>query len=141
MDRNQLLSSAVEMGLDLIERDGTFITFCRAVNAAGETFVYTPASNSGKPFTAAQAAESVLASVRRDLDARNLVGAAFCYHTRIRFADSPEKVTAIEVELHSRGEPSAVWYFPYRLDGGTAKVLESHTTASKVNLFSDGEHG
>jgi hypothetical protein len=48
MDPNQLLSSAVEMGLDLLEKQGSFLPYCMAVNAAGETFIYSPASGSAK---------------------------------------------------------------------------------------------
>src|SRR5690349_17320642 len=98
MDHNRLLSSAVELGLDLLERNGSFLPYCKAVNAAGEPFIYGPASGSGKGFTEAQASESVRSNVLRDLRPRALVGAAFCHHTRIRFADSDEMVPAVEVE-------------------------------------------
>jgi hypothetical protein len=43
-----LLSSAVEMGLDLLEKQGSFLPYCMAVNDAGETFIYSPASGSAK---------------------------------------------------------------------------------------------
>jgi hypothetical protein len=103
MDQNQLLSSAVEMSLDLLERNRSFLPFCKAVDSVGETFIYTPASPSGEPFTEAQAFESVRSNVSRDIEPRGLVGVALCRHTRIRFADSPEKVAAVEVELHYPG--------------------------------------
>src|SRR5262245_36327771 len=139
MDHNQLLSSAVELGLDLLEKHGTFLPYCKAVNAAGEPFIYTPASDKG--LTEAQAAESVRSNVLRDLGPRGLVGVAFCYHTRIRFADSNEKVPAVEVELHYRGQPAAVWYFPYKLEGNTATVLEYYTNAAREDLFAEAEPG
>jgi hypothetical protein len=141
MDHNQLLSSAVEMGLDLLEKHGSFLPYCKAVNAAGEPFIYSPASASGKRFTEAQASESVRSNVLRDLRPRRLVGVAFCHHTRIRFADSDEKVPAVEVELHYRGQPAAVWYFPYKLEGKTAKVLEYYTNEAKEDLFAEAEPG
>jgi hypothetical protein len=124
MDHNQLLSSAVEMGLDLLEKHGSFLPFGKAVNATGEPFIYSPASASGKGFKEAQASQSVRSNILRDLQPRALVGVAFCHHTRIRFAGSDEKVPAVEVELHYRGQPAAVWYFPYRIEGNTATVLE-----------------
>lgn len=139
MDQNQLLSSAVELCLDLLEKRGTFLPFCKAVNAAGETFIYTPASGSGESFTETQAAESVRSNVMRDLRPRDLIGLAFCRHTRIRFADSAEKVPAVEVEMHYRGQPPAVWHFPYKLEGKTATVLEYYTNETKEDLFSDAE--
>lgn len=141
MDANQLLSSAVELGLDLLEKRGSFLPYCKAVNAAGESFIYTPASASEKEFTEAQASESVRSNVLRDLQARELAGLAFCHHTRIRFADSAEKVPAVEVELHYRGQAAAVWHFPYKLDGGTATVLEYYTNAAEVDLFAEAEPG
>jgi hypothetical protein len=68
-----------------------------------------------------------------------LVGVAFCHHTRIRFADSDEKVPAVEVELHYRGQPAAVWYFPYKMEGSTAQVLEYFTNEAREDLFADSE--
>ena len=141
MDANQLLSSAVEMGLDLLERHGSFLPFCKAVDPAGQTFIYTPGSEEGEGFTASQASESVRSTVLRDLRPRALVGAAFGHHTRIRFADSPEMVPAVQVELHYRGQPAAVWFFPYKLDGGSATVLESHRQQAQVSLFAADEPG
>ena len=141
MDQNQLLSSAVEMGLDLLEKHGSFLPFCKAVNAAGEPFIYSPASASGEGFTEAQASESVRFNVLRDLRTRELVGIAFCHHSRIRFADSDEKVPAVEVELHYRGHPAAVWFFPYKLEGNTAKVLEYYTNETEEDLFAEDEQG
>ena len=44
-------------------------------------------------------------NVLRDLRPRGLVGVEFCHHTRIRFADSPEKVLSVIVALHYRGQP------------------------------------
>ena len=137
MDHNQLLSSAVELGLDLLEKHGTFLPYCKAVNAAGEPFIYTPASD--KDLTEAQADESVRSNVLRDLGPRGLVGVAFCHHTRIRFADSDEKVPAVEVELHYRGQPAAVWHFPYKMEGNTAKVLEYYTNQAEEDVFSQAE--
>jgi hypothetical protein len=139
MDANQLLSSAVEMGLDLLEKHGSFLPYCKAVNAAGEPFIYSPASASDKGFTEAQASESVRSNVLRDIRPRGLVGVAFCHHTRIRFADSAEKVPAVEVELHYRGQPAAVWYFPYKIEGRTAKVLEYYTNPAGEDLFAEAE--
>ena len=141
MDANQLLSSAVETGLDLLERHGSFLPYCKAVNAAGEPFIYSPASASGSDFTEAQASESVRSNALREIKARGLVGLAFCHHTRIRFADSPGKVPAVEVELHYRGQPAAVWYFPYKLEGGTASVLEYFTSPAAVDVFAEAEPG
>lgn len=139
MDYNRLLSSAVEIGLDLLEKHGSFLPYCKAVNAAGEPFIYSPASASGKGFTEVQASESVRTNVLRDLRPRGLVGVAFCHHTWIRFADSDDKVPAVEVELHYRGQPAAVWYFPYKMEGTTAKVLEYYTAEAKEDLFAEAE--
>ena len=141
MDANQLLSSAVETGLDLLEKHGAFLPYCKAVDAAAEPFFFSPASASGKSFTEAQASESVRSNALRDIHPRGLVGLAFCHHTRIRFADSTEKVPAVEVELHYRGQPAAVWYFPYKLACGTATVLEYFTNPAAVDVFADAEPG
>jgi len=133
MDQNQLLSSAVELGLSLLEKNGSFSPFCKAVNAAGETFVYTAASETD--FSAQEAFESVLLRVRRDIEGRGLRGAAFCFDSRVRLSGSTEKVPALEVELHCQGIPAAVWYFLYRMDGTKATVLQYYNNHAKNNLF------
>jgi hypothetical protein len=141
MDHNQLLSSTVELGLDLLEKNGSFLPYCKAVSATGESFIYTPASSSGKGFTEAQGSESVRNNVLRDLRPRGLVGIAFCRHTRIRFSDSDEKVPALEVELHYRGQQATVCHFPYQMEGKTANVLEYYSREAKEDLFAVTEPG
>jgi hypothetical protein len=133
MDQNQLLSSAVELGLDLLEKNGSFIPFCKAVNADGETFIYTAASDTS--FSSKQAYESVLFNVKRDIDSRRLKGVAFCFDSRVRLSDSKEKVPAVEVEVHYKGLPAAIWYFLYKIEGSKATVLEYYTNDAKENLF------
>ena len=135
MGQEQLLSSTVELGLDLLEKHGSFLPFCRAINSAGERFVY--GSESDQPFTEAQASESVRSAILLDLRSRDLVGVAFCHHARVRFSDSDQMVPAIEVELHYRGQPAAAWHFPYKMEGKTAEVLEYYTNRADQDLFAD----
>jgi len=133
MDQNQLVSATVELGLDLLEKNGSFLPFCKAVNESGETLVYTAASD--RDFSAEQAYKSVRSSVIRDLQARSLKGVAFCFPSRVRLSDSKEKVPAIEVEVHYRSLPAKVWYFLYKMDGNKASVLEYYTNDAKEDLF------
>jgi hypothetical protein len=133
MERNQLISSAVELGLDLIDKNGTFVPFCKAVSESGETFVYTAASDTG--FTAEQAYESVSLNVKRDLVIRRLKGVAYCFHSRVRLVGSTEKVPAVELEIHYQGFPAEIWYFLYKTEKGRATILQSYTNPAKENLF------
>jgi hypothetical protein len=142
MDHNQLLSSAVETGLDLLEKHGSFLPYCKAVDAAGQTFVYIAASEEAEGFVSeSQASESVRFNVLRDLQPRGLVGAAFCHHARIRFAHSDEMVPAVKVELHYRGRPAVVCHFPYKPEGRSATVLEYFTQPAEASLFAVSEPG
>ena len=133
MDHSQLLSSTVEIGLDLLEKDGSFIPFCRAVNAAGETFLYTTKTKTS--CSSEQAFNSVLILVKKEIPIRGLIGLAFCFDSRVRLSDSEKKVPAIEVELHYKWMQSANWYFLYNLEGGNATVLEYYTKAGNEDLF------
>jgi hypothetical protein len=117
------------------------LLFCKAVNAAGEKFIYSSASGSGEGFTEAQASESVRANVLHDLRPRGLVGLAFCRHTRIHFADSAKKVPAVEVEMHFTGQSPVVWHFPCEMEGKAAAVLEYYTSQAEVDLFEGAEPG
>jgi hypothetical protein len=133
MNQDQLLSSAVELGLHLLEKNGSFTPFCKAVNEAGETFVYTAASDA--PCSTEQAYNSVLFNVRSDIASRSLKGAAFCFDSQVRLSDRDEKVPAIEVEIHYRGLPAAIYYFLYKIEANKATVLEYYTNAANENLF------
>lgn len=133
MDQNQLLSATVELGLDLLEKNGTFTPFCKAATNAGESMVYTAASDTG--FSPDEAYESVLFNVKNDLEKRNLVGAAFCFHSKVRIGTSEEKKPAIEVEMHYQGAPAAIWYFLYRMDGKKASVMEYYKNDAVDDLF------
>jgi hypothetical protein len=141
MDPNQLLSSAVELGLELLESRGSFLPYCKAVGTAGEPIVYSPATADGEDFTEEQAFASIWTSVFADLGPRGLVGAAFCRQTHIRFEDSEDRIPAIEVELHYRGQPPAVWHFVYQMDGNTANVQEYYTSEAGSDLFSESQPG
>jgi hypothetical protein len=141
MDHNQLLSSAVETGLDLLEKHGSFLPYCKAVGAAGQTFVYIAGLEEDEgSIGESQASESVRFNVLRDLQPRASIGAAFCHHTRIRFADSDERVPAVKVELHYRGRPAVVWHFPYKLEGRSA-TLGSYNQPAEASLFAPSEPG
>jgi hypothetical protein len=125
MDHNQLLSSTAELGLDLLEKNGSFIPFCKAVNEAGEVFIYTEAS--GTSFSAEEAYQSVLLNVRRDLESRGLKGVALCSESRMRLSDSTENVPTLAVEVHYKGLPARRWHFLYEMDGKQATVVEYYT--------------
>jgi hypothetical protein len=131
MDQNQLLSSAVEIGLDLLEKNGGFTPFCKAVNEAGETFIYTTESDTGD--SPERAYESVLFNVKRDVASRGLRGAAFCIDVTVRLSDSEDRVPAVKVETHYIGSPAAIWYFLYKIEA--SKAIEYHTYAATENLF------
>jgi hypothetical protein len=133
MDHNQLLSSAVELGLTLLEKNGSFIPFCKAVNEADEPFIYTAASDIS--FSSEQAYESVLFNVKRDIANRGLKGVAFCFDSRVRLSDSTEKVPAVEVAVHYKRLPATIWYFLYKMEIGKAAVIEYYTKAASESLF------
>lgn len=135
MTPEDLAGSAAGLALDLIDKNGTFLPICKAVDDAGTTFVYTPASELGQTADTRRGFESVRASVERDRDGRRLAAAAFAFHSRVRVAGAAEKVPAVEVELHARGRPVVVYYFLYRSAGGRAEVVESHTAPGGGSLF------
>jgi hypothetical protein len=155
MDQDQLVSSTAELGLDLLEKGGSFLPFCKTVNEAGETIIYTPGDTPetivyapGDPLPPVEtegpdffvpdeeAYESVLRNVKRDMASRRLKGIAFCFHIPVQRPPSEEKIPALKVEVHYKGLPSVIYYFPYKMEGSTAKVLEYYTTPAEENLFS-----
>jgi len=135
MDQNQLLSATAELALDLLEKNGSFIPFCKAVNDSGETFNYVGATASNTSMTADAAYKGILSNVTKDIPSRNLKGIAFCFDSRVKMSDSEERTAAIEVEMHYRGLPAKIWYFPYSLLDGKATVLEYYSNDAQHNLF------
>jgi hypothetical protein len=137
MDQSQLLSSAVELGLSLLEKNRTFLPFCKAVSIDGDTFVYTP--NSESTLTCEEAADSVLKSVMSDIDSRRLEGIALCSDRLVKRSDLKNCVPAIKVELHFRGTQAVTWYFFYDWDGKKVNVLNycNETEPAAENLFAE----
>lgn len=133
MDQNQLLSSTVELGLDLLEQNGIIVPFCKAVDEESHAIYYSP--DSEFQYTARQAYDSVLFNVKRDLAVRRLKGLAFCFDTSVRLSGMNEMVDAIEVEVHYKGLPATIWYFPYTITDGRATVQEYYTNPAAEDFF------
>jgi hypothetical protein len=154
MNQNQLVSSTAELGLDLLEKRGSFLPFCNTVNEAGETIIYTPGDTPetivyapGDPlppvetevpdffYPDEEAYESVLRNVKRDMASCHLKGIAFCFHISVQLPPSEDRIPALKVEVHYEGLPSVIYYFTYKIEGGTAKVLQYYANPAKQNLF------
>jgi len=133
---------------------GTFLPFCETVNEAGEKFIYSPGDmpetivftasdplpsedddEPGTPCSDEDAYESVLRNVMNDLASRRLYGAAFCFHILVQQPQSEVKTPAIKVEIHYKGLPAVIYYFPYKMEGSTAKILECYVNPATRNLF------
>ena len=157
MDQNELISSAVELALSLLEKNGWFLPFCKAIDEPGQSIIYTPGDmpetmvyapgdplppvdddNPSAPCSDAEAYEGVLHNVKKDVACRGLKGAAFCFHILVQQPPSEENFPAIKVELHYKGLPAVIYYFPYKVEGNAAEVLEYHTKPAEANLFLQG---
>jgi hypothetical protein len=154
MGPDELVSSAAELALSLLEKNGSFLPNCKAVNEAGETIIYTPGDmpetiiyaprdplpsiddeESGTPISDEEAYESVLRNVKKDLASRRLKGVAFCFHISVQLSPSEEKIPALKLEVHYKGLPAVIYYFIYKMEGSTAKVLEYYTNPARENLI------
>ena len=135
MDSNHhhLLTSALELALNVLEKNGTFLPFCKGETESGQQFVYTPSSDSN--FSCKQAYESIRSHVLADVTAGNLSAVAFCFDTQVRLSDSNTAIPAIEIRLHQKGQRAAVWYFVYRMEGSEARVMEYYTSGADEDLF------
>lgn len=136
MNQQQLLTSTVELGLHLLEKNGSFITFCTAIGAADEApepRIYLAESDTS--FSSEEAYNSILFNVKRDIASGELKAVAFCFDSRVRFSHSEDKVPAIEVEIHYQGLPAVIYFFPYKIEGSKATVGEYHTNPAKESLF------
>jgi hypothetical protein len=137
MDYNHLLSSTVDLGFDLLEKNGSFSPFCKAVSQDGQSFVYAAASDS--VLSPKQIYDGIKRDVSRDLETRGLIGIAFCFDSSVRFSDSQEDVPAVELEVHYQGLSPSIWYFTYKIDGGKASVLEYYRKDARDDLFGKKE--
>jgi hypothetical protein len=135
----KLLSTTVELALDLLEKNGDFIPFCKAVSEAGEKFIYQ--AGAGGPCTHEEGYQSIVFHAKKDLTSRDLKGVAFCQHYWVRFAANEDKVPAIKIELHYKGQPAKHWYFLYKLEGKQAEVLEYFPNPADEDLFAPTNPG
>ena len=136
MNQQQLLSSALGLAQKLLEKNGSFIPFCAGLHkadAADAERIYT--ADSDDPFTYEQAYDSVLFHVKSDIASGALTAAAFCFHSRMRFSGSEDKVPAIEIEIHYKGLPAVIYYFPYTIEGSKATLGKYYTKPARESLI------
>jgi hypothetical protein len=138
MDKDHMLSSTVELALDLLEKRGSFSPFCRAIDARDQVFIYTSDySGCASEDENHQIEKVVRDNVAKDIQPRCLQGAAFCFLGWVRFADSPEKTSVIRVELHWVNELPSLWHLPFSIESGKATVLSSHTENWHTSIFGE----
>jgi hypothetical protein len=112
------LNSSAELALELVEKKGTFLPFCRAKKRSGETVVITPDAGGSASVEAGLA--SVQAELRRGLV--DISEFAVCSDVHVKFAHLPDEQRVLKIEFQDGSEESAVYYFPLSVAEGRATV-------------------
>jgi hypothetical protein len=125
MSSTDLLSTTADFALDLIEKNGVIVPFCRAVTSEGEVVFYSPeTSDDDTNFKNAEAHQRSV--VLQEIKIRKLVGLAFCKEVVLTMKEPDEEVSAVKIELHQVDVNSSTYYFPYRIENGKAVTLPHH---------------
>jgi hypothetical protein len=130
-----LLSTTAELALSLIEKNGVLVPFCRAVTSDGEIVFYSPETHDDDlNFKKAESLQRDV--VLSEITIRKFVGLAFCKNVLLNLRDPDEEVSAIKIELHQAETKALTHYFTYRIENGTAAILQQHTQdAAPVELW------
>lgn len=125
MNQIDLLSTTAELALDLVEKNGALVPFCRALTSDGSIVIYSPETHvDDTSFKKAEEYQREV--VLREIKTRRLVGLAFCKAVVLTIKNPDEEVAALKIEFHQIDSKSQTYYFPYRLENGAAMTLPYH---------------
>jgi hypothetical protein len=127
MEPAKLISSATELALDLLEKRGEVVPFCKAVAEDGSSIIYTPETSDSEDIAFRKAEEFQRKMVLQDVSHRKLVGLAFCKEVTLTMSEPNQIVSAIRVEIHHVDSKPLVYWFPYEMKNGKATVLQYYT--------------
>jgi hypothetical protein len=113
---NPLLAQTAEMALDLLEKNGVLLPFCRLTDRSHAPVVITP-DGSGD-----EAERSVRTELLRRLDRKEVTGFAACSDAEVKFAHEPAAKRCLRIELQDGTTDSGVYYFPLTLQHGRASL-------------------
>jgi hypothetical protein len=112
-----LFQSAIEQSLDLLEKNGALVPFCKATVDSPHAFYI--AHDSDDPYTVAEA----IAAIRSEIESRRaqIHEFALCSEVSGRRDDEPQDTHFLKVEYQSK-EPGAtvegIYYFPILTESG-----------------------
>lgn len=127
MDAAKLVSTTAELALDLLEKRGVVVPFCKAVSEDGSLFIYSPETNDAEDASFRRAEEHQRKKVLEEVSLRKFVGLAFSKQVTLTMSEPAEVLSAVRVEIHYVGSKSFVYLFPFRMENGKAMLLPHYT--------------
>ena len=111
-----LLAQTAEFALDLLEKNGVLLPFCKLTDRAGAPIYISP-SGGGE-----RAEESVRVELARRLGRKEVSAFAVCSDVEVKFAHEPVAQRRLKIEFQDGTEDSGVYYFPLTLRDGVASL-------------------
>lgn len=115
-----LLSETAELALDLIEKNGSILPFCKARTQSGEIVVISPEDQTSESIESAN--ESVRDELKKRIRAGEIAEFAVCAEVEVKFSHEAAHQRALKIEFQNGTGESAVYYFPLLVEDGSASV-------------------
>jgi hypothetical protein len=125
MDNIKLVEGTVELALNLLEKNGSFLPFGRGLRPDGEPVVFVEGHVDDRPdipMTPNQMIEAVSLEAKKWLDRGEIVNIAYCKGVNIRTDEMDIEASAIKVMLRAEGN-ALDYYFLYELENGKARLI------------------
>ena len=111
-----LFSQSAELALDLLEKNGVLLPFCRLSDQGDHISVISPDGDGDR------AEESVRAELRRRIQKKEVKQFALCADVQTKFAHSPDSQRCLRIEFQDGTDATGVYYFPLTVQDGRASL-------------------
>lgn len=132
---NELLSEAIRIALQLVEKHGNHVPFCLVITINGELTNIVADDTEVKDRDVLF--ESVRQRVLEQIHARQLQAVAFAKNMRFHLENNSASKEAIQITLDHLQDSGCICYLPYEIVGGRVVPGEPIATTLEQQIFTD----
>jgi len=111
-----LLEQTAELALDLLEKNGVLLPFCKLTDASGAPVYICPEDQRDL------AHDGVRAELQRRLEKKDVKEFAICADVEAKFAHQEVPLRCLRIEYQGGGSAIGIYYFPLTLQDGRASL-------------------
>ena len=111
-----LIIQSAELALDLIEKNGVLLPFCKLTDRSDAPVFISPAGDGDHAY------DSVRAELARRLGKREVRQFAVCSDVQTKFAHEAAECRCLKIEFQDGSDQTGIYYFPLTVQKGQASL-------------------